>query len=111
VPPEADPVNGLTLAFYNDPDKGFPVRLLLQNAKNCLLDYIIALGGHHYTEQSYCFDPELPLWEKIVPDSNTNMPDVQYIYLVSRTHLAVISINNIQPVIPIIEVSSRLPPI
>jgi hypothetical protein len=44
--------------------------------------------------------------EKIVPDSSTNMTEVEVIYLVSLTHVAAITADTIEP-ITVVEVRTR----
>jgi hypothetical protein len=96
-------VNGLTLTYYNNAPADQVLRVLLLNATNCLLEYYVTSVGPteppKYTlGNTYCFGSGLPLWQKMVPDNNANMADTKYIYLVSLTHIAVVSAETIQPV-------------
>jgi hypothetical protein len=100
--PDKAQVNGLTLTYYNNAPNDQVLRMLLLNTSNCLLECNVTsvLPGNppNYTlGNTYCF-AGLPLWQKIVPDNNANMADAKYIYLVSLTHIAVISAETIQPV-------------
>ncbi len=58
-----------------------------------------ALAGYTLLNK-YCFGTSaaFPLLEKIVPDSSTNMSEVEVIYLVSLTHIAAITADTIKPI-------------
>jgi hypothetical protein len=111
LPPEVKPVNGLVLSFEVLSNWVRSIRVLLQDASNCFYAYEIPTlqPSQGYTLlHKYCFGTSsaFPLLEKIVPDSSTNMTEVEVIYLVSLTHVAAITADTIEP-ITVVEVRTR----
>jgi hypothetical protein len=103
LPPEVKPVNGLVLSFEVLSNWVESIRVLLQDASNCFYVYEIPTlqPSQGYTLlHKYCFGTSaaFPLLEKIVPDSSTNMSEVEVIYLVSLTHIAAITADTIKPI-------------
>ncbi|ELR25225.1 uncharacterized protein ACA1_289780 [Acanthamoeba castellanii str. Neff] len=103
LPPEVKPVNGLVLSFEVLSNWVQSIPVLLQDASNCFYAYEIPTlqPSQGYTLlHKYCFGTSsaFPLLEKIVPDSSTNMTEVEVIYLVSLTHVAAITADTIEPI-------------
>jgi hypothetical protein len=102
LPSEVRPVNGLVLTYYDNAPDQQVLRVVLLDARNCLLEYYITsvrppAPPKYRLTTTYCFDAGLPLWQKIAPDDSTSMSNVRLLYLVSLTHVAVVSADTIQP--------------
>ncbi|ELR14791.1 uncharacterized protein ACA1_391630 [Acanthamoeba castellanii str. Neff] len=102
LPSEVRPVNGLVLTYYDNAPDQQVLRVVLLDARNCLLEYYVTsvrppAPPKYRLTTTYCFDAGLPLWQKIAPDDSTSMSNVRLLYLVSLTHVAVVSAETIQP--------------
>jgi hypothetical protein len=104
MPPDVYPVQGLTLNYYGNAPTDQELRVLLLNSSNCLLEYYVTSvlpsePSGYRLNATYCFDRGLPQWQKMVPDNgDLDMTNIKMIYLVSLTHIAVVSADSIQPV-------------
>jgi hypothetical protein len=100
LPPTVAPINGLVLSV-NWTSHGFydSVRVLLQDAQNCVYDYDIpTLKPWAYTlRHRHCYNASLPLWTKIVPDNINDVDQVKHIYLVSPDYVAALSFDTTLP--------------
>ncbi len=102
LPSELRPVNGLVLTYYDNAPDQQVLRVVLLDARNCLLEYYITsvrppAPPKYRLTTTYCFGAGLPLWQKMVPDDSASMSNVKFLYLVSLTQVAVVSANTIQP--------------